>query len=63
MALVLAEKTEHCRKSGCTTVNIAAGQALKVETAPEGTEILAAVVPTGKVWTTTILVYIEERDA
>ncbi len=63
MALVLLEKTEHCRKSGCVTVDIAAGKTLKVETSPQGTEILTAVVPAGKVWTCTILVYIEERSA
>ncbi len=41
---------------------IGAGKTLRIETSPGGGEVLGAVVPTGKVWTVTISVDIDETD-
>lgn len=40
-----------------------AGQALKIETSPNGGELAAGTVPQGKVWEYKISISIVERDA
>jgi hypothetical protein len=47
--------------SGAITVN--AGQSLKIETSPGGSEILNEECPAGKVWRGTIKVELTEEDA
>jgi hypothetical protein len=48
---------------GIATLQIAAGQTLKIETSPGGDDILEATVPEGKVWNTSISVQVNEEDA
>lgn len=48
---------------GSGNVTIPAGKTLKIETTPDGQEILAAVVPAGKKWSVSISVNIIETDA
>lgn len=50
-------------KRGYDDVSMSAGQHLKVETTPDGEELLDAVVPAGKVWTISVVVDIQETDA
>lgn len=42
---------------------IPAGKHLRIETSPDGDEVLDAVVPAGKVWTVQIHMTITETDA
>jgi len=48
--------------SGHETVSISAGTSVKIETYPNGEEILDVIVPTGKVWSVRIIVEIDETD-
>ena len=41
---------------------VSAGQHLRIETSPEGAEVLDAVVPAGKQWEVTIGVSIDVTD-
>ena len=50
-------------KSGVQTITITAGKSLKIETSPEGEEILNAECPAGKVWEACVRVDIQEKDA
>lgn len=43
-------------------VVIPAGKRLRIETTPDGVEILDALVPSGKQWTATVSVSIDETD-
>ena len=56
---ILAKVAKH----GSETIDLAVGKHIKIETSPQGVEILDAVVPAGKKWRVTISVYIEETDA
>ena len=47
---------------GVTNLGMSAGKYLKVETTPNGEEILNDVVPTGKQWTVQIRVDVVEID-
>ena len=49
--------------NGQEKFNISAGKHLKIETSPEGNEILDAIVPTGKKWLVSILVSVQEENA
>jgi len=44
-------------------IALAAGQLLKVETTPDGEEVLSAECPAGKAWEAYVYVQIEEVDA
>ena len=50
-------------KAGHATLAIAAGQSLKVETSPEGDEVLDVECPAGKAWSAKVDVTITETDA
>lgn len=65
MAMTLSEESRPARMSltGTETVLAPAGKFVKIETAPDGVEILNAEVPAGKAWTVTVNVYIVETDA
>ena len=41
---------------------VVAGQTLKIETSPQGEDILEASPPAGKKWTVSIKVNVEESD-
>jgi len=45
---------------GSTSVSLAAGKNLKIETSPAGEELLNADVPAGKTWAVTVNVYVQE---
>lgn len=53
----------HSIKRGFESVMIEAGKALKVETSPNGEEILEVVCPPGKKWLARLEVTIKETDA
>jgi len=62
------ELTEHSNpavvgRSGEGRFELVAGKRLKIETTPDGAEVLDAVVPSGKVWAVTISVAVIETDA
>lgn len=42
---------------------LAAAKHIKIETTPEGVEVLDAVVPTGKIWDAYVSITIRERNA
>lgn len=44
-------------------VNVSAGQSIKIETSPDGVEVLDMACPAGKKWTAHIFLYIDETDA
>ena len=51
-------------KSGqAAGISVPAGQSLKIETGPEGEEILNEECPAGKAWSARIIVEITETDA
>lgn len=50
-------------KRGYDDVSMSAGQHLKVETTPDGEELLDAVVPAGKAWNVIVNVFITESNA
>lgn len=49
-------------KSGTDTFTVVAGKSLKIETTPEGEEILNSEVPTGKQWEVRVSVNIIETN-
>lgn len=64
MALELSETWPiHAKKAGSETIAVAAGQTLKVETSPDGEEVLEVTCPAGKAWLVSIVVDITETDA
>ena len=65
MAIELAEYEWAAKlvKSGSDVVDVAAGQSIKIETTPEGEEVLDAECPAGKAWSVRVIVEIEESDA
>ena len=48
--------------SGSTTFDIDANKTLKIETSPDGEDILDSTVPVGKKWKVSIKVSITETD-
>lgn len=50
-------------KWGSSADQVIAGQALKIETTPDGVEILNATCPAGKAWNVRVDIYIDELDA
>jgi hypothetical protein len=48
---------------GIVTMQLEAGKSLKIETSPEGDDLLDVVVPEGKVWNLSISVQVNEEDA
>jgi len=51
------------KKLGLAQLELAAGKFLKIETTPQGEEILNAEVPAGKAWIVEMSVLITETDA
>ena len=49
--------------SGHEAVAVADGQSLKIETSPDGEEVLNAECPAGKAWSVQVDVTITETDA
>jgi hypothetical protein len=49
--------------TGRQVLGASAGQVLKIETSPDGEEILDETVPAGKSWEVTVRVDIVETDA
>jgi len=65
MAITLTTRTipEQVIKSGSEdALEVVAGKSLKIETSPDGIDILDEEVPAGKVWVVTISVQIKESD-
>jgi len=60
MILVKKEPAVAIGYYGTEVLNIAADKHLKVETSPDGEDVLDAVVPTGKTWVARITVSIQE---
>ena len=50
-------------KAGHETVALAAGTSMKIETSPNGVEILDVECPAGKAWSVKLDVTITETDA
>jgi len=50
------------RHIGDQTIEVSAGQTLKIETSPDGIEVLSVDCPAGKSWTVHIQVTINEID-
>ena len=48
--------------SGSGTYDVSAGKTLKVETGPQGDEILSITVPEGKKWRANVTISIVETD-
>ena len=44
-------------------IDVVAGQSLKIETSPDGEDILDIECPVGKVWKARVIVEITETDA
>lgn len=63
MVIVLTVSPDVINRSGDDSVTMAAGQHLKIETSPDGEDVLDAVVPIGKSWEARISVFIVESDA
>lgn len=65
MAIILSEETRTAKtvRQGSDSFTLAAGKILKIETSPDGEEILNETVPTGKVWTVIVSVHVREVDA
>ena len=49
--------------NGSSDFDLAAGQSLKIETSPEGEELLGIECPAGKKWSVIVSVRIAETDA
>ncbi len=47
-------------KTGVTAINLSAGQHIKIETGPQGQDILNVTVPAGTKWIVELLVKIKE---
>jgi hypothetical protein len=59
----LAEQVfPHSIKDGFESVQVSAGQSIKIETSPAGTEILNKVCPPHKKWVVKLTVHITETD-
>ena len=48
--------------TGSESFTISAGKKLKIETSPQGSEILSITVPEGKVWKVTLTISISETN-
>lgn len=60
--MVLATENRAASKwhYGDQVVTLPAGKSIKIETSPQGEELLNAEVPAGKTWTVRVTVHIEE---
>ena len=63
MDLIETSIAPSLKKTGVDQFEVAAGKKLKIETAPDGAEILKITVPAGKKWTVWVNVDITESDA
>lgn len=61
MELVNTSQPAKTQLTGRETVVIPGGKSLKIETTPDGQEILNAPVPTGKTWTVQFNIEIVEN--
>ena len=63
MAITLEDGwLKHVKKAGSDSFELVAGQTLKIETSPDGEEILVAVVPAGTRWIVSVIVDIQEIE-
>ena len=53
---------EQSKYYACDTIVVSGGRHLKIETGPDGVEVLDEAVPEGKVWEARILVNIVETQ-
>ena len=63
MDLARALATTTTRLTGKQSFDLIAGKSLKIETSPQGIDILNDEVPAGKVWGVTVKVIAYEKDA
>lgn len=63
MTLKNTDVSAYTKRNGTGSFTLAAGKTLKIETTPEGDEILEAEVPAGKQWAVSLGVSIVETDA
>ena len=56
-------RVETSHSAGSTTFSLAPGKSLKIETSPDGDEILDVEVPEGESWVVTIEVVIKKTVA
>jgi len=63
MNLARAERVASVSLSGNDRVSISHGQVLKIETSPNGIDVLEDGPPEGKVWHMTISIKLTEVDA
>jgi len=61
MAIVLS--SGKVRRTGAGEASLVEGQSLRIETSPNGEELLNVVVPAGKTWKVNIAVVVDEIDA
>jgi ribosomal protein L2 len=65
MAITLADHVHTAKlvKSGHdAAIDLSAGMILKIETSPDGEEVLNVECPSGKVWRAKVIVEITEMD-
>ena len=60
---ILESRVATVIKKGHEVVNLSAGKSIKIETSPQGDELLNAMVPSGKEWAVSVWVTIHETDA
>ena len=63
MKFLETEVIASVKKLGVAQLELAAGEFLKIETTPQGEEVLNVEVPTGKAWYVELSVLITETDA
>ena len=63
MALTLTRRDFRMKLTGAGTIELASGQTLKVETSPNGEDVVKETVPDGKLWTVQLVIDIVETDA
>lgn len=56
-------RVETSRSAGAAKFSLAAGKSLKIETSPDGDEILNVEVPEGESWIVTVEVVIDKTVA
>ena len=51
------------KKSGGESFSVSAGKSLKIETSPQGDDIMNEEVPDGKKWDVSVSIQVTETDA
>jgi len=63
MNLASREVAAKTVKYGSYTFDVPVGKTLKIETSPQGLDVLIEAVPAGKTWSVTVTVEIQETTA